>query len=185
MADGGSRDWYRDGVAGHYAAHGEAYRNPHAAIIDDAIAIAFGRWPIDASNVLDLAAGAGELTLAIRKVRPDATIVGSDPYTAGAYRAQTGEWCKRWSFDDIARGGLGSHPFSLVGCSFAMHLCPPSVLPTLAIALAQRSPRLLIVTPHKRPTIRPAWGWTLAGELVERRVRVRLYESSLHFAGDE
>lgn len=180
MKETGARDWYRDGVDHHYASHGESYRNPHAAIIDDAVALAIERWSLDVSNVLDLAAGAGELTLAIRNVRPAAKIVASDPYTFDAYRAQTGEFCKRWSFEDVARGELGLRSFSLVGCSFALHLCLASVLPTLAITLAQRSPTFLILTPHKRPTIREAWGWRLADEFVEQRVRVRRYESTLH-----
>lgn len=180
MPDGGARDWYRDGVGEHYAAHGADYRNPHAEIIDDAVAIAIERWKLDASNVLDLAAGAGELTLAIRAAAPTATIVGSDPFTFAAYESQTGQPCERWSFEHVAAGVLGDRSFSLVGCSFAMHLAPPSLLPPLAIALAQRSPRLLILTPHKRPAIRSDWGWTPAGEFVERRVRVRLYESTLH-----
>lgn len=180
MADGGARDWYRDGVAGHYAAHGEAYRNPHAEIIDEAVAIAIKRWQLNVSAVLDLAAGAGELTLAIRKARPDAALVGSDPFTFAAYEATTGHACERLSFEDVAAGALGERSFSLVGCSFAMHLCPTSILPTLAIALAQQSPQLLIVTPHKRPVIRSDWGWRMHDEFVEQRVRVRLYESSIH-----
>ena len=180
MANHGARDWYRDGVAGHYAAHGDAYRNPHASIIDDAVAIALDRWQLDVSTVLDLAAGAGELTLAIRAVRAAATIVGCDPFTFAAYEAQTRQPCERLSFQDVAAGALGERSFSLVGCSFAMHLCSPSILPTLAITLAQRTPRLLILTPHKRPVIRADWGWRLHDEFVEKRVRVRLYESTLH-----
>ena len=180
MTKGGARDWYRDGVAGHYAGHGAAYRNPHASIIDDAVAIAIDRWSLDVSSVFDLAAGAGELTLSICSVRPAANVVGADPFTFAAYESQTGQSCERSTFEAIAAGALGERAFSLIGCSFAMHLCPPSVLPTLAIALAQRSTRLLILTPHKRPVLRATWGWRLHDEFVERRVRVRLYESTLH-----
>ena len=47
-------------------------------------------------SLLDLAAGAGELTMAIcARFRPTATVVGSDPFTFAAYEAQTGQPCER------------------------------------------------------------------------------------------
>lgn len=183
--DEGARQWYRDGVGEHYATHGASYRNPHASIIVGAVRLAFERFLLDASDALDLSAGAGELTLAIRAARPNASIVATDPYTSAAYESQVGQPCERFSFEQIAAGALRDRRFSLVGCSFAMHLCPPSLLPALAIDLAQRSPQLLILTPHKRPVIRDAWGWRPVGEFVEQRVRVRLYESTLHSPPDE
>jgi hypothetical protein len=56
----------------------------------------------------------------------------------------------------------------------------PSRLPRLAYQLSQVSGALLVLTPHKRPDLRPEWGWQLAGEMVVERVRARLYRSPGH-----
>src|SRR5947209_8650835 len=85
------------------------------------------------------------------------------PAAAAAYAARTGRPAARLTFEDVAAGALAGRTYSLVVCSFALHLCEPSRLPGVAAALAQVSPALLVVTPHKRPVLRPAWGWGLAG----------------------
>lgn len=177
--DSGSRAWYEDGVAEHYAAHGSTYRNPHEPTVSAAVGRACSTWPLDLTNVLDLAAGSGEFSRAILAVTPEATAVGMDPFTCEAYRRHTGASCERMSFADIAAGSLRRRQFSLVGCSFAMHLCPRSLLPQLCLELAQAAGQLLILTPHKRPIVRESWGWTLVEEFVEQRVRVRLYTSNI------
>jgi len=81
--------------------------------------------------------------------------------------------------DEVAAGALRGRRYSLVGCSFAMHLAAESLLPQLCLELAQAAPHLLILTPHKRPTLRPAFGWDLTDEFVHERVRTRLYASRL------
>jgi hypothetical protein len=174
-----SRDWYEDGVAEHYAANGSAYRNPHEPIVAACVDLSFKRWPIDTTHVLDLSAGSGELTRALLAYRPEAKITAADPFTFAAYEREVGRPCERWSFETIANGKLRGRTFSLVGCSFAMHLCPPSLLPQLALELAQVARQLLILTPHKRPIIRESWGWSPIGELIEERVRARLYASNI------
>ena len=128
------------------------------------------------SHVLDLAAGSGEVTLALLGVAPT-KVSAIDPYTAVAYEQRTGRPCEAMSFEKIAAGGLRGRTYSLVVCSFAMHLAEPSRLPTLCWELATVAKQLLILTPHKRPLIQPAWGWTLAQECLHRRVRARLYLS--------
>ncbi|MEK8019262.1 MAG: hypothetical protein VSS75_020515, partial [Candidatus Parabeggiatoa sp.] len=60
--------------------------------------------------------------------------------------------------------------------SFALHLVQPSRLPTLLYQLSQIAPSLLVITPHKKPDIKPQWGWTLSQELLIERVRGRLYQ---------
>ena len=47
------------------------------------------RWPIDLSNVLDLAAGSGEITIALEE-RDVKKIHGIDPYTFEAFKSRTG-----------------------------------------------------------------------------------------------
>ena len=41
--------------------------------------------------------------------------------------------------------------------------------------LARQAARLLVLTPHKRPHLRPEWGLRLELELVVDRTRARLY----------
>ena len=79
--------------------------------------------------------------------------------------------------EDVAAGALTGRHYSLTVCSFALHLADVSRLPLLAWQLAQISDALLIVTPHKRPDLRPEWGWRLVDEFVRDRVRARVYLS--------
>lgn len=178
-ADDSVRAGYvRLGVAGFYAAHGEHYRNPHEDGVREAVAAFVDRLP--PGPLLDLAAGSGEVTLALRELGRDAAeIVGCDPHTAAAYHGRTGVMAQPWSFEQLSHGF--DRRFSAIVCSFALHLCPPSWLPTLVIAMANAAPVLLVITPHKRPELRDAWGFTLADEryFVEHRVRARLYRSQL------
>ncbi len=136
--------------------------------------------------MLDLAAGSGEITLAIRAVpradfpqtggaTPTLRISAIDPFTADAYRARTGLSCEQMTFEQIAEGALRGRSYSLVVCSFAMHLVDASRLPALCWELAQITPQLVILTPHKRPVLRAEWGWTLREEIMQDRVRARLY----------
>lgn len=162
------------GVDGYYAQHGGEYRNPHEPIVRLHLAAAVDRWALDLSSVLDLACGSGEVTLCLRELGAR-EIRGIDPYTCEAYRARTGSAAEALSFEQIARGALAGRRHSLIICSFAMHLIDTSWLPALLSQLALVAPRLLILTPHKRPNIPPAWGWQLVDEIQLERVRTRMY----------
>lgn len=85
-----------------------------------------------------------------------------------------------WSFEDIAAGVLDGRHYTTVVCSFALHLCKQSYLATTCSALAMAADYMIVLTPHKRPEIKPAWGWKLVSD--ERddhwRVRSRLYSST-------
>ena len=133
-------------------------------------------WPIDSARVLDLAAGSGEATLAIRNFNSKAAIDAVDPYTHAAYFDRVGKECDAVSFEDVAAGALAGRSYTLVVCSFALHLADVSRLPAICTALAAVSPAMLILTPHKKPEIKPGWGWTLDRETVHDRVRARLYQ---------
>ena len=78
----------------------------------------------------------------------------------------------------MAAGALAGRAYGLVVCSFALHLAEASRLPGVCQQLSLVAPTLLVLTPHKRPVIREAWGWRLAGEFVWARVRCRLYRPS-------
>jgi len=167
--------YVEQGAEGYYRSEGATYRNPHEQQLRRALALAVQTWSPDLSRVLDLACGSGEATLCLRELGA-AHIEGADPFTGAAFRARTGLDAHRWSFGDIAAGAMAGRRYSLIVCSFALHLAERSRLAGICRALADAAPALLILTPHKRPELRAQWGWALRGELVEERVRARLYD---------
>ena len=169
-------EYEEHGAAAFYGRVGASYRNPHEPQVRRAIRHAVETWDPDRSHVLDLAAGSGEATLALRElgVSPE-NIDGADPFTAEAYRARTGRSAERFTFDNVAAGSLAGRQYSLIVCSFALHLCEPSRLPAVAWQLSLVGSSLLVLTPHKRPHLRAEWGWQLVGEQVVERVRSRYY----------
>lgn len=164
------------GVEAFYRERGGEYRNPHEPMIARSIAIAARDWHLDLTNVLDLAAGSGEATLALREAGAR-HIDAIDPYTFEAYEQRTGSPAGLETFEQIAQGALLARRYSLIVCSFALHLIEPSRLPLVCVQLSLISPALLILTPHKRPQVRREWGWVLDCEMVVQRVRSRLYRS--------
>lgn len=170
-------EYERHGAQQYYEDFGDSYRNPHEPIIARCLGEAVEKWRPNLTHVLDLAAGSGEATLALRRLGA-ARIDGIDPYTADAYLARTGQSAEKFAFADLAAGRLSGRRYSLIVCSFAMHLCPRSRLPGLCYELAQIAGSMLILTPHKRPVIQPEWGWELSGETILERVRSRLYRKN-------
>lgn len=163
------------GVAEFYTKYGADYRNPHEAAIGAVLRAVVPDWSLDLTRVLDLACGSGEVTLVLRDLGAG-QIEGTDPYTGAAYLARTGQAAEGFGFEQIAEGALAGRSYSLIVCSFAMHLLPVSRLPALLFRLAELAPHLLILTPHKRPELKQAWGWELAQEVVLERVRARFYQ---------
>jgi SAM-dependent methyltransferase len=170
------QEYEERGVLGFYRESGSEYRNPHEPQIRHSLEIAAADWHLDLSHVLDLAAGSGEVTLALRSLGAKA-IKGIDPFTYAAYKERTGQVAGRETFEQVAAGALSDRSYSLIVCSFALHLLEASRLPRVAIQLSRIGTRLLILTPHKRPQIRADWGWELEREMVVQRVRSRLYQS--------
>ena len=162
------------GVEAFYQTHGATYRNPHEDAIRALLREIVPVWQLDLNRVLDLACGSGEATLALRELGAK-NIVGADPFTSEAFEQRTGQTAWPLSFEQIEGGALENEQFSLVVCSFALHLAQPSRLPLLCFRLEQISPALLVLTPHKRPSIAASWGWSLEHELVADRVRARFY----------
>ena len=170
------KEYERYGAERYYRRFGASYRNPHEVALRHALQAAVAAWQPDLSRVLDLACGSGEATLALRELGAQA-VAGIDPYTQAAYQARTGQAAEALSFEAIAAGALDGRRYSLIVCSYALHLLAPSRLPRLAYQLSGVSGALWVLTPHKRPSLRPEWGWQLAGELVVERVRARYYQS--------
>ena len=167
-------EYEQHGVQGYYQHFGAAYRNPHELAVRHALHTAVAAWGLDLSRVLDLACGSGEATLALREAGA-AQVDGVDPYTAAAYAERTGQPAETLTFEAIAAGALDGRQYRLIVCSYALHLLELSRLPQLVYQLSRVAPALLVLTPHKRPQLRPEWGFTLAAELRVERVRVRRY----------
>ena len=172
-------EYEKHGAAAYYGRFGAAYRNPHEPQVGRSLKYAVETWRLDLSRVLDLAAGSGEATLALRELGvPPENIDGVDPFTGAAYLARTGRGAERFTFEEVAAGVLAVRRYSLIVCSFALHLCEPSRLPAVAWQLGLIADSLLVLTPHKRPHLRAEWGWELTGEQVIERVRSRCYRKS-------
>jgi SAM-dependent methyltransferase len=166
------------GSIGYYKRFGAAYRNPHEPIIVRLIQQAVTDYALDTSRVLDLACGSGEMTMALRAVGAT-EVVGVDPFTGEAYHARTGQTALPYTFEQIGEGVLADEQFSLIVCSFALHLADDSRLPVLCYQLSRIAAVLVVITPIKRPHIEEAWGWTMEAEVMLERVRLRLYRSGL------
>lgn len=162
-----------------YAAAGATYRNPQEREVHATLLAVVPLWGVDVSNALDLACGSGEVTLAVRTAL-GGHCSGADPYTGAAYQRRTGQACERLSFEDVAALNGADLPrrYSAIICSFALHLLDDSYLYAVLATLAQWSDTLLILTPHKRPYIKPELGWRLVHERYHQRVRARLYRSA-------
>jgi SAM-dependent methyltransferase len=164
------------GVTGFYEQFGATYSNPHEPQIKVLLEMLISAWSLDLSSVLDLACGSGEISSVI--LEHGGRVTGIDPFTFEAYQKRTGLEAEQFSFEDIANGALEHRRFSLIVCSFALHLVEVSRLPTVAFQLARISDALLILTPHKRPNLKAEWGWNLGSEVLEARVRARLYRKA-------
>lgn len=171
------------GVEGFYQRFGNCYRNPHERPIRATLQAAVARWDLPLDRVLDLACGSGEVTLALRELSC-ASIDGIDPYTYRAYAERTGQVAEPLTFEQIAAGALAGRRYGTIVCSFALHLVALSRLPALAMQLSLIGQALLILTPHKRPALRPEWGWSSVDELLVERVRARLYRRTYEIRDD-
>jgi len=170
----------RLGVQAFYERTGSRYRNPHEPAVREALHQSLVRWQPDLNNVLDLACGSGEATLALRQTGCT-NITGMDPYTGSAYFERTGQNAEALTFEQISTGLISDRRYSLIVCSFALHLVAESRLPLVAYQLSLIAPALLILTPHKRPILRAEWGWQIVDELIVDRVRARFYRSDKVF----
>lgn len=172
------REYDRLGPDAFYQQHGSTYANPHADIVRALVRDVAREQSLDLTHCLDLAAGAGEATLGLLDAGAN-RIDAIDPYTHLAYQRAIGRQCEQVTFEQIAQGALRGRLWSLIVCSFAMHLVERSRLPAVCLELASLSPALLIVTPHKRPIISSDWGWQLRCESIRDRVRARVYDHTI------
>jgi len=162
-------------VKGFYEKFGDEYRNPHEAIIQQVIKASANKWYLDFAQVLDLACGSGEVTLALQSLGVT-NIDGIDPYTYNAYWKRTGKRAETYTFEEIATGVLVGRSYSLIICSFAIHLLDESRLPLLLYQLGLIGDTLMVITPNKRPQLKVEWGWICLDEIIIDRVRAWLFQ---------
>lgn len=185
----GDFDSFHDAYKGlgsedYYKTHGEEYTNPHEAMIARALVTALDKWApqlvLPLRRVHDLACGSGEASAAISKLSSFAgcALDASDPYTFAAFEKRMGQPAYRWSFEDIANDVLEDvQPYDLVIASFSLHLLKTSWKHATLAALARSCRTLIVLTPTKLPVIEPSTGWRQVDEVLQDRVRVRLYIS--------
>eukprot|EP00927_Polykrikos_kofoidii_P051156 TRINITY_DN44957_c0_g1_i1.p1 TRINITY_DN44957_c0_g1~~TRINITY_DN44957_c0_g1_i1.p1 ORF type:complete len:553 (-),score=117.20 TRINITY_DN44957_c0_g1_i1:679-2337(-) len=178
-------DAYQElGSEAYYKTHGEIYTNPHEPVIARALVAALDKWApkleLPLRRVHDLACGSGEASAAFSKLSISAgcALDASDPYTFAAFEKRMGRPAYRWSFEDIAGGMLEDmQPYDLVIGSFSLHLLTKTWHHTTLSALARSCRMLIVLTPHKLPVIEPSTGWRMVDEVVQERIRARLYIS--------
>lgn len=168
------------GVKDFYTFHGSDYKNPHEPAIRETIDYIYNNWNLDYSKVLDLACGKGEITKALEN-NGVTDIEAVDGYLANEYIKNTGRNCYSMTFDDIMRGSLRGKYYSLVICSYALHLLEESKLPVFLLQLPDITDNLLILSPHKKPYIKEGWGWELEKEIEIDRVRSRYFTSTISY----
>ena len=148
--DAAVRNRYAElGVETYYRQEGGDYSNPHFPQIRELLLR--NRHRIDFSRSLDFCCGSGEVSKVVLEMG-HLLPLASDPFTAEAYRRNFDAECLPWSFDDVIRGNAGGG-FSVVVCSFAMHLCPEKKWYPLTRQLLEMAPQLVVITPHKRPDL--------------------------------
>ena len=155
------------GIDNFYKMNANSYTNPHINIIKKLLSEIQIK-----GNCLDLCCGGGEVT---NNINVD-NIIGCDPYTFDLYTKNTSKKCLKYDFKDIANGKITDN-FNYIICSFALHLCPASLLDTVLFNLALISENLIIVTPNKKPEIKNYW--TLEKEIIKDRVRLRIYKRNI------
>lgn len=159
------------GVENYYIKHANDYSNPHELVVHKLLGIAKERNYIE-GKVLDLCCGSGEVTRGLKQYNHE--VVGVDPYTIEAYYKRVGKRPVNLSFKDIIQGKL-QEKFDSIVCSFALHLCEESMLPTLLWKLGEISNTLIVITPHKKPNCDNISSWMLVDEIIVDRVRMRIY----------
>lgn len=173
------RDKYQKfGVKNFYQFHGGEYKNPHEEAIKKSLKYIYEFWKLDFSEVLDLACGKGEVTKSLEELGVK-NIDAVDGFLSKEYEKEIKKPCHSMTFDDIAKGSLKGHNYSLIICSYALHLLDYSKLPHFLWSMSEITDDLLIIDPHKRPYIKETWGWALEKEILIDRVRSRHFTSTI------
>lgn len=171
------RESYQEqGVQSFYSQYGNNYSNPHENTIHKHLKNLIQKEHISGNNsVLDLCCGSGEVTRFLIGQGIN-NIEGIDPFTSKIYKNRTKKNCFELNFSEIAQGEM-QKKYDIIICSFAMHLCDTSLLPSLLFRLALNSKKLIIISPHKKPDIN--FYWELNENYYFDRVRTRIFLNTI------
>jgi hypothetical protein len=159
--------------------HCDTYKNPHSKKFGPIIKKVIKWLPfnliLESQNypVLDLACGTGEVTIQLMDNNIH-HIVGIDPFLATSYSERTSKPVLQNSFEDIYQKRIILERYSIVFCSYALHLCED--LHALLEILKCYTQYLCVLTPHGLPIIPIESGWIRNFDFKYSNVKVYLYE---------
>ena len=159
----------------YYKQEKENYYNPHFEVVKKLL-LQLKLEPTTQS-VIDLCCGNGEVTSVLSEIYPSVIFTGVDPYMNEVYKRKQKRNCLKLSFKDLATDFEGFLETDVIVCSFALHLCPTDLLPTILFNLASKSKYLVILTPNKKPDIHQFW--KLVETQKEERVTMKIYRSQI------
>ena len=162
------------GVDTFYQNHAMDYDNPHEEIIRQHLDFRMKSKELQGLSILDLCCGGGEVSKHLIE-NGIKDVEGCDPYTHNLYVQNTDLPCHKFDFKHLATEGLDTE-YGMIICSFAMHLCPSSMLHHLIYNLSVICDKLLIISPNKNPVI-DSPSFTFENEVRHNRVYSRLYTS--------
>lgn len=137
-------EYEKKGVAQYYLEHGNEYINPHYHDIHAAIT----KWRnlFENKSIIDLCAGSGEVSTSLKSIAQ--SIEGIDPFTYQSYQRNTRLKCHQHDFKRLAFEGFPVKADMIV-CSYAIHLCPESMIHQLTWQMTNVCNELIILSPHK------------------------------------
>lgn len=174
-------EYQKMGVETFYKNNASSYENPHEKIIHSHLRLLIKNKVIKTNDkILDLCCGTGQVS-SFLKTNGFKFITGCDPFTNIEYQKRLGLKAYNFDFRNIANGSLSKNKFDVVICSFAMHLCPVSLLPQLLYQLSLISNKLVIVSPHKKPEIKSYWD--IDFEHKDNRVYTKVFKTNINKEG--
>jgi hypothetical protein len=170
------KNYQKFGVEDYYKNVKGEYVNPHFDCIEKSIKEVVENYNLDFNNVLDLAAGTGEVTTILKELNIN-NVIGCDPYLYKEYIEYTNSECLKYSFEDITKGVLKNYNFSTIICSYALHLADKSILNDLLWNLSLISKNLIILSPNNSPIVNEN-NWQLIDSFKIDKCKTRIYEKS-------
>lgn len=142
------------GVDNYYLNFGESYVNYHENSIQEVLETLF-KNEIENKSFLDFCSGDGLITKILKSFKNinNCSFTGLDKYLAERYIKETKENCIVNSFEDVAKGSILNLNFDITICSFALHLCPFSILENVLFVLSYISKELIIISPSKNTRV--------------------------------
>jgi len=165
-------EYIKSGVDQFYKNNHQTYENPHESIIHAHLYHLMRKGLLTNNSVLDLCCGTGQVSRCLKE-KGFKNVEGCDPYTNLEYTKRTGFKAYNHNFLYLSNREL-NRKYKYVICSFALHLCPPSLLPKVLYNLSQVAEKLIIISPHKKPEINQYWQEEF--KYLNERVTTRIFK---------